>query len=85
MNSRPDTVSCCYMSSELILKETRALPLTERIELCRNIWDEILQSKELTPGEADLIDRRMREHLDDPDAVVSLDEVRARLDAKHPP
>ncbi len=72
------------MSSESILKETRALPLAERIELCRNLWDEILKSKELTPGEADLIDRRMQDHLDDPEAVVSLDEVRAKLDAKYP-
>ena len=71
------------MSSELILRETRALPLAERIDICRNLWDEILKSKELTPGEAKFIDDRMRDHLDNPDNVVSLDEVKSKLDAKY--
>ena len=71
------------MSSEMVLKEYRALPLAEQIELCRNLWDEIVESKELTPGEAELIDRRFQEHLENPDDVVSLAEVKARLDAKY--
>jgi putative addiction module component (TIGR02574 family) len=65
------------------LKETLALPLAERIDLCRNLRDEILKSKELTPGEAELIDARLQDHLDNPDDVVSLEEVRAKLDAKY--
>jgi len=71
------------MSSELVLKEARALSLAEQIELCRHLWDEIVESKELTPGEAELIDRRLREHLATPDDVVSLDVVKARFDAKY--
>jgi putative addiction module component (TIGR02574 family) len=71
------------MSSELILRETRALPLADRIDLCRNLWDEILKSKELTPGEAEFIDDRLQDHLDNPEDVVSLEEVRAKLDAKY--
>jgi len=71
------------MSSEMVLKEARALPLAEQIELCRNLWDEIVESKELTPGEAELIDRRLQDHLAHPDDVVSLKEVKAKLDAKH--
>jgi putative addiction module component (TIGR02574 family) len=71
------------MSSELILRETRALPLVERIDLCRNLWDEILNSKELTPGEAEFLDSRLKDHLDNPDDVVSLEEVKAKLDAKY--
>jgi putative addiction module component (TIGR02574 family) len=71
------------MSSDLILKETRALPLADRIQLCRSLWGEILESKELTPGEAELIESRMQDHLANPEAVVSLEEVRARLDAKY--
>jgi len=72
------------MSSELILKETRALPLTERIELCRNLWDEIVKSKDLTPGEAAFIDQRLQEHLENPDDVISWEKARADLDAKYP-
>jgi putative addiction module component (TIGR02574 family) len=71
------------MSSETIFKEARALPFAEQIELCRNLWDGIAGSHELTPGEAELIDRRLQEHRDHPDDVVSLAEVKARLDAKY--
>ncbi len=71
------------MSSEMVFKEARALPLAEQIELCRNLWDGIVGSHELTPGEAELIDRRLQEHRDNPDDVVSLEEVKARLDAKY--
>jgi len=71
------------MSSETIFKEARALPLAERIELCRNLWDGIVESRELTPGEAALIDRRIQDHLDNPDDVVSWEEVKAKLDAKY--
>jgi putative addiction module component (TIGR02574 family) len=67
----------------MVFKEARALPLAEQIELCRNLWDDILESKELTPGEAELIDRRLQDHLDNPDDVVSLEEVKAKLDAKY--
>jgi len=71
------------MSSEMVLKEARALPFAEQVELCRNLWNEIVHSHELTPGEAELIDRRLQEHLGDPDDVVSLAEVKAKLDAKY--
>jgi putative addiction module component (TIGR02574 family) len=71
------------MSSEMVFKEARALPLAEQIELCRNLWDGIVGSKELTPGEAELIDRRLQEHRDHPGDVVSWEEVKARLDAKY--
>lgn len=71
------------MSTETVFKEARALPLAEQVELCRNLWDEIVESKELTPGEAELIDRRLQEHLKNPDDVVSWEEVKAKLDAKY--
>ena len=71
------------MSSQTIFKEARALPFAEQIELCRNLWDGIVTSRELTPGEAEFIDRRLQDHLQDPDDVVSLEEVKAKLDAKY--
>ena len=67
----------------MILKDAQSLPLAEQIELCRDLWDGIVESSELTPGEAELIDRRLQEHRDHPDDVVSLEAVKARLDAKH--
>jgi putative addiction module component (TIGR02574 family) len=71
------------MSSEMVFKEARALPLAEQIELCRNLWDGIVSSHELTPGEAELIDRRLQDHLDRPDDVVSWETVKAKLHAKY--
>jgi putative addiction module component (TIGR02574 family) len=71
------------MSSEMVFKEARALPLAEQIELCRNLWNDIAESNELTPGEAELIDQRLQDHRDNPDDVVSFEEVKARLDTKY--
>ena len=71
------------MSSEMVLKEARALSLAEQIELCRTLWDNILESKELAPGEAELIDQRLRDHLENPADVVSWEEVKAKLDAQY--
>jgi putative addiction module component (TIGR02574 family) len=45
--------------------------------------DGIVSSPELTPGEAEFIDRRLQEHLDNPNDVVSWEEVKSRLDAKY--
>ena len=67
----------------MVFKEARALPLAEQIELCRNLWDGIVGSHELTPGEAELIDRRLQDHLNNPDDVVSWEEVKAKLHAKY--
>jgi putative addiction module component (TIGR02574 family) len=71
------------MSSETVLKDARALPFAEQMDLCRNLWNDIVHSHELTAGEAELIDRRLQEHFDHPGDVVSLAEVKARLDAKY--
>ena len=71
------------MSSEMVLTEARALPPAEQIELCRNLWNDIAGSHELTPGEAELIDQRLHDHLKNPGDVISLDEVKAKLDAKY--
>lgn len=67
----------------MVFKEARALPLAEQIELCRHLWDGIVGSHELTPGEAVLIDRRLQDHLDNPDDVVSWEEAKAKLHAKY--
>ena len=71
------------MSPETILKEARALPFAEQVELCRSLWDDIVCSYKLAPGEVELIDRRLQDHLDNPDDVVPWEELKAKLDAKY--
>ncbi len=67
----------------MILNETSALPLAERIDLCRSLWTKFSSQKDLAPGEAELIDARLQAHADSPDDVVSLEEVKAKLDASY--
>jgi putative addiction module component (TIGR02574 family) len=71
------------MSGETVLQTAKGLPLAERMELCRGLWNDIVTSDELTPGEAEEIDRRLADHLDNPEDVVAWEEVKARLDAKN--
>ena len=67
----------------MVLKEARELSLAEQIELCRSLWNDIAASTELIPGEAELIDQRLKDHVQNPDDVVSLEDIKARLDAKY--
>jgi putative addiction module component (TIGR02574 family) len=71
------------MSGETLLRSAKGLPLAERMELCRGLWNDIVTSDELTPGEAEEIDRRLADHLDNPEEVVAWEDVKARLDAKY--
>ena len=72
------------MSTVEILEQIEHLPPDEQQQVAEKIWEKYgVVSDELTPGEAELIDRRLQDHLENPDDVVSLAEVKARLDAKY--
>lgn len=73
------------MSATEILKQIEHLPQAERRAVAEKIWEKYgVFDDELTPGEAELIDRRLHDHLQNPDDVVPLAEVKAKLDAKYP-
>jgi hypothetical protein len=60
------------------------MPEAERRVLVETIEKEFGDfPDELAPGEAELIDRRLREHLTNPDDVVPLEAVKAKLDARY--
>jgi putative addiction module component (TIGR02574 family) len=71
------------MKSDTVLKEACKLPLAEQIELCCSLSDNIAGSTELTPDEAELIDRRLREHLANPADVISFEALKSRLNVKY--
>jgi putative addiction module component (TIGR02574 family) len=72
------------MSATEILEQIEHLPPGEQKQVAEKVWEKYgVFDGELTPGEAELIDRRLQDHLQNPDDVVSLEEVKAKLDAKY--
>jgi putative addiction module component (TIGR02574 family) len=72
------------MSATEILEQIEHLPRTEQQQVAEKILEKYgAFDDELIPGEAELIDRRLQDHLQNPDDVVSLEEVKAKLDAKY--
>jgi len=73
------------MSATEILEQIEHLPPEEQQQIAEKVWEKYgVFDDELTPGEAEFIDRRLQDHLQNPDDVVSLAEVKAKLDAKYP-
>ena len=72
------------MSATEILKQIEDLPPAEQQAVAEMIWEKYGTFEDaLAPGEAELIDRRLQDHRLNPNDVLSLDEVKARLDAKY--
>ena len=60
------------------------LPAGERAELAMALWDSLSADErepelKLSPDEAAELDRRWREHVEDPDSAVPWDDVRRKL------
>lgn len=69
-----------------ILDTAIGLPLSERIKLVEALWDSIIQDgyePELTPAQADELDRRLTAHEKNPDDVVPWETVKAGLESKY--
>lgn len=68
-----------------LLEQARVLAIDEQIELAEAIWDGIVSRNAvppLTEAQKTELDRRLADHLDNPDDVVSWDEVKAAAFAK---
>ena len=57
------------------------LPVAEQREVFEQLRDKF--DDNLAPGEAELIDRRLPDHLDHPEDIISFETLQARLDAKY--
>ena len=71
------------MSAAEILKQIDHLPPAERQLVVEKVWEKYGSFDDLFPGEAELIASRLQDHRQNPADVVSLDEVKAKLDAKY--
>lgn len=68
-----------------LLEQARVLAIDEQIELAEAIWDGIVSRNAvppLTETQKIELDRRLADHLNSPDDVVSWDEVKAAALAK---
>ena len=68
-----------------LLQQARVLNIDEQIELAEAIWDGIVSrgvAPPLTEGQKMELDRRLADHLANPNDVISWDEVKAAALAK---
>jgi hypothetical protein len=71
------------MSAAEILEQIEHLPPAERQVVAEKVWEKYGAFDDLLPGEAELIDRRLQDHRQNPTDVISLAELKAKLDAKY--
>ncbi len=71
------------MSAAEILEQIEHLPPAERLVVAEKVWEKYGAFDDLLPSEAELISSRLQDRRLNPDDVVSLDEVKAKLDAKY--
>jgi putative addiction module component (TIGR02574 family) len=61
-----------------LLETAKALPLPERIELAEALWESITHEgyePPLTPGQAAELDRRLRDHRENPEAGIPWEQT----------
>ena len=66
------------------LAELMKLPAAERVEIAMALWDSLTDSDReaelaLSPEQEAELDRRLAEHLMDPDSAIPWDELRRKL------
>jgi putative addiction module component (TIGR02574 family) len=70
------------MKKNISISDLLALTVSERIELVGDLWDSIAavpEQVELTESQKAELDRRLREHQDNPKAGSPWEQVKARL------
>jgi putative addiction module component (TIGR02574 family) len=73
------------MDSQFV-NQVRALPLEQRIELIDALWESLAEEgyqPPLTPAQAAELDRRLADHRNNPDDVVSWESIKEELGRKY--
>ena len=69
------------MSKAELIQEIRRLPFAERVELLEELWREAEGERpELLDWQRELLDQRLRDAEENPEAWVSWDEAKKRLE-----
>ena len=66
------------------LAELLKLPASERIEIAMALWESLTDAEReaelaLTPEQEAELDRRLAEHIEDPNSAIRWEEVRRKL------
>ena len=66
------------------LAELLKLPASERVEIAMALWDSLTDAEReaelaLTPEQEEELDRRLAEHVANPDSAIPWEEVRRKL------
>jgi len=75
------TVTRSAMSNDQIISNISALPVDDQIRIVQAVWDQMPQAAgtTLTPQQHAELDRRMEQHKQNPDDVLTVDELRQKL------
>lgn len=68
------------------LSEILRLPVSERIAVVQQIWDSVAADADaipVTPEQREELDRRLKEHEENPDDVVEWSDVEKRIRSRH--
>ena len=68
------------------LSEILRLPVSDRIDVVQQIWDSVAadaDSVPLTQEQREELDRRLKDHEENPDDVVEWSEVEKRIRSRH--
>lgn len=71
------------MSDNSLLTQIRQLPVSEQVDLLRDVWDLLVdsgQSVGLTREQQRDLDRRLQRHRESPDDVVSWEQARREIE-----
>lgn len=71
------------MSDNSLLTQIRNLPVSEQIDLLRDVWDSLVDSGEvvgLTSEQQRDLDRRLQRHEESPDDVFSWEQARREIE-----
>jgi putative addiction module component (TIGR02574 family) len=71
------------MSENSLLSQIRQLPISEQVDLMRDVWDSLVDSGEtvgLTHEQQRDLDQRLQRHQESPDDVVSWEQARREIE-----
>ncbi|MBX2930815.1 MAG: addiction module protein [Chitinophagaceae bacterium] len=65
------------------IKELLALPEDEKVVLANTLWDSISKNNDLTKDEIAFIEQRLKEHEENPDDVITWEEIKEKINNKY--
>jgi len=69
-----------------LLEQAKALPVSDRARLAQELWESLIESgydPQITPEQRAELDRRLKDHRQNPNDVAPWDTVKANLEKKY--